>query len=111
MEWYEWLLGIAFTALWVVPLVYELFISSFIDWIKLNKSNKEWKKENPGKQRLRCIDCKYCKFYYHHPFSKYGQYRNTMVTKEPTYCRLLRRQISGRNSRCQIPDNNSAFWE
>lgn len=105
MEWYEILLGVFLFSLWFIPFVYELFISTFIDWNRRNKQNKEWKKQNPGKMRLRCIECKYCKWYYYRPFYNSGG------IKIPSYCRLLKKQLSGIGSRCQIPDHSNAFWE
>ncbi len=112
LKWYQILLAAPFVGIVVYGLGYEVFLRSFIDWLKQEKKNKEWKKNNPEKKlRLLCLNCKYCKWYNYHPFYKHGPYRNVAVSKEPTYCRLLKIQLSGSNSRCKIPDNSNAFWE
>ena len=59
--------------------------------------------------RLKCTDCKYCRKKAYHPFY-YGKYRNTLVSYNSTYCKLLKKPLSP-NSRCIIKDKNKAFYE
>lgn len=110
MKTHEIILCIIFNS-WIPFVIYELFISTFIDWVKRENENRKWKKEHPNLLRKKCIDCKYCKWHYYHPFYKHGKFGNVMVTKEPHYCYLLKKQLSGTESRCKISSNSDAMWE
>lgn len=96
----------------VIAAFYDIFILSIIDSIKTQKNNKKYIKEHGLKLRLRCLDCKYCKWFYYHPSYKYGKYGNVMVHKLPQYCRLMKKQLKNEvNLRCQIPKAELAMWE
>ena len=111
LKWYEILIGIIFIVGIVGTFIGACVIESLIDFIKQNKKNRQWRKQNPGKIKKLCIHCKYCKWTYYHPFSKSGPYRNVAVSKEPRYCTYLKQHLSGSGSRCQIKDFERAFWE
>ncbi|MDD2498662.1 MAG: hypothetical protein PHY90_11125 [Desulfitobacteriaceae bacterium] len=105
-------LCIAINALWVIPFVLELIIHPIQDSFRSYKKNKEWKKENGYHLKKLCIHCSYCKWYYYHPFYKYGSYGNVCVSKMPSYCRKFRTPLKPDLSlRCISQMNESTEYE
>lgn len=90
---------------------YAMFLS-IIESIKCQKNNKKYIKEHGLKLRLRCLDCKHCKWFYYHPFYKYGKYGNVMAQKLPKYCRFIKKELKPKyDLRCQISKAEIAMWE
>lgn len=112
METWKIILGIISACIFLGIPIWELIIVTIRNNIKLRKKNNKWKKAHPDKKlKLLCVNCKFCKTYTYHPFYKHGKYGNVFTTKEPSYCRLLKINLSGSYTRCQIRDDSLAFWE
>lgn len=86
--------AILLNAVWVIPMIYELGIVPFKDYLKLLKKNKEFVLRNGKQERLVCINCHYCVTFLYRPFYKYGSYRNVMAQKLPKYCRKFRKNLN-----------------
>lgn len=93
MEWWVIVLCILFNAIWIVPLIHELVISPIKEAVKRNKKNNEWVKKNGQKLAKLCLNCHYCKWFWYHPFYKYGRYGGLKI-KTPTYCRKFKKPLS-----------------
>lgn len=75
------ILCVAINALWILPVILELFIFPFMDYRKRNQKEKELLKiEGP---RLNCINCDYCKRKLYKPF--YNSYHGAQYV--PSWCR------------------------
>lgn len=111
MNWWQIALIIVLNLLWLVPLVYELLIVALIDNYKINKINKEWKKTHNVSLKKKCIDCKYCITYTHHPFNKDSGRYWSFTSKLPSYCKYLKKPINNSQSRCQIRLASEAMWD
>ena len=83
-----------------------LFIFEFlIPALEIHKKNKKIIKQFGKRIRKKCIECKYCKWFWYHPFYKYGQYGNLFVTKTPEYCRKIKKPLKNNETlRCVIND-------
>ena len=115
MELWEILLGIIINAIWVVPISFEL-VSSIVDSCKhkkrIRESNKEYNKIHGKRLRKLCVNCSYCRWKYYHPFSSYGKYYWTMVSKIPCYCKKFKKQLKNDSFlRCISEMNSEAMFE
>lgn len=80
-------LAIVINAIWVVPLVHGVFISSFINWCKNNAKEKQLRRIYGN--RLKCMNCKYCKRFLYRPF----YYSLQCASYLPSYCKKFRQPL------------------
>ena len=88
-----------------------ILVGHIAELMRRNRRNREWELEHSPGERLRCMECRYCRVKVHHPFST-PSYRNAMVSRYPAYCRRFRRPLNGNpNTRCNAEESRQAMYE
>ena len=100
MEWWQIVLCVLINGVLFVPITYELITAAISDYKRnlkhkkmVQEKNREYIELYGMKKRRLCVECSYCRWKWHHPFSRYGKYRGAFVTKNPYYCRKFKKSL------------------
>jgi hypothetical protein len=106
MNWWQILLCVLLSAIWIYFFIYEVIITPIIEKNKYNKNFKNWDRENPDLQRIKCKNCKYAI----RETLWSGRYPNGIPTRHIVYCTLIKRKIRGTSIRCIIATPQSEYF-
>lgn len=103
------ILAISINALWVIPLILEVFVYPTKENIEYKRKFKKWNSEHPDLIRKRCVDCKYCK----KETNYLGKYHHGYPERYPVYCRFLSIRLPSayQDQRCRLAEPTLEFIE